>query len=64
MDYDEREARLNALKQLLLSTDYQSIKHSEGLISDEQYAPTREQRQAWRVEVNALEAAIAKESSE
>jgi hypothetical protein len=55
MEYDERQARINALKGLLERTDYKAIKHSEGIISDEDYAPTKAQRQEWRTEVEALE---------
>lgn len=46
---------INALKQLLANSDYQSIKHSEGEMSEEAFAPIREQRQAWRVRINKLE---------
>ena len=47
--------RIEELKTLLSSTDYQAIKFAEGAISEEQYAPIREQRQAWRNEINELE---------
>lgn len=47
--------RINELLDLLQRTDYQAIKHSEGLISDEDYAPIKAQRQAWRDEINELE---------
>ena len=43
------------LKAALAKTDYKAIKHSEGLISDEDYAPIKAQRQALREEINALE---------
>jgi hypothetical protein len=62
--FDERQARINALMQLLSATDYKALKHSEGVISDEEYAPTKAQRQAWREEVNALEEEIAAEAGE
>lgn len=42
-------------KAQLSATDYQAIKHSEGLISDEDYAPIKAQRQALRDRINALE---------
>ena len=45
---------VDALAQLS-ATDYQAIKHSEGLISEEDYAPIRAQRQALRERINALE---------
>ena len=48
-------ARIEELKQLLADSDYKAIKHSEGLISDEEYEPIKEQRQAWRDEINSYE---------
>ena len=42
-------------KAQLSVTDYQAIKHSEGLISEEDYAPIKAQRQALRERINALE---------
>ena len=42
----------------LSATDYQAIKHSEGLISEEDYAPIKAQRQALRDRVNELEAKL------
>lgn len=50
---DNRE-RIEELKQLLSDTDYQAIKYAEGWISDEDYAPIKEQRQEWRNEINEL----------
>ena len=55
---EEQSRRINAiieLKNNLARTDYQAIKHSEGLISEEEYAPIKAQRQAWRDEINQLE---------
>ena len=48
---------VDALAQLS-ATDYQAIKHSEGLISEEDYAPIKAQRQALRDRVNELEAKL------
>ena len=53
------KGEIAALKQLLTQTDYQAIKHSEGEISEEEYAPIREKRKAWRERINELEAALA-----
>ena len=44
----------------LSATDYQAIKHSEGLISEEDYAPIKAQRQALRDRINALEDRLRK----
>ena len=51
------ESRIAELKQLLADTDYKAIKYAEGLISEEEYAETKEQRQAWRDEINNLQGA-------
>lgn len=52
---NEIQGEINALKQLLSNSDYQAIKHSEGEMSDDEYAPIREKRQGWRVRINELE---------
>lgn len=61
MIYNEKQARMTALKQLLTGTDYKALKHSEGGISDADYAPIKAQRQVWRDEINTLEAEIFEE---
>ena len=55
MTEDEKQAEINAMKILLRDTDYKAIKHSEGLISDEEYAEIKAQREAWRQRINELE---------
>lgn len=37
------------------ATDYQAIKFAEGELSAEEFAPIKEQRKAWRAEINQLE---------
>ena len=49
------QARISRLKVMLADTDYVAIKHSEGWITEEEYAPIKAQRQAWRDEINQLE---------
>ena len=49
---------IEELKQKLIDSDYKAIKHSEGLISEEDYEPIKEQRQAWRDRINELEALL------
>lgn len=49
---------ISQLKQKLRKTDYQAIKYAEGEMSASEYAPIKEQRKAWRVEINALEAEL------
>ena len=46
---------IQQLKKKLLQTDYQAIKYGEGALTEEEYAPIKAQRQAWRDEINALE---------
>lgn len=52
---NEIQGEINALKQLLSNSDYQAIKHSEGEMTDKEYAPIREKRQRWRKRINELE---------
>ena len=61
--YTEEElARMSAnreiaeLKAKLQKTDYQAIKYAEGVMSAEEYAETKAQRQEWRKRINELEA--------
>ena len=49
------QMQIEALKQCLSDTDYKAIKYAEGLISEEDYAPIKKQRQQWRNEINLLE---------
>ena len=51
---DELEARIAELKKKLADTDYRAIKFAEGELTEEEYAPYREERRAWREEINAL----------
>lgn len=55
----DKKKRINELKALLQETDYQAIKYFEGFIIETDYAPIKAQRQAWRDEINALEAELA-----
>lgn len=47
--------RVAELKANLTATDYKAIKYAEGEITAEEYAETKEQRRAWREEINQLE---------
>lgn len=56
--------RLNYIERLkdeLHASDYKAIKHSEGLISDEDYQPIKEERQLIRAEINKVEAMTEEE---
>ena len=50
-----KEYKIMELKQKLKDTDYQSHKHNECELSDEEFEPIRLQRKAWRDEINRLE---------
>lgn len=54
----DKLSRINYLKQYLASTDYQAIKFAEGEISEADYTPIKEQRRAYRAEINQLETEI------
>lgn len=47
--------KIEELKQLLSSTDYQAIKFAEGELSEVEYSEIKEQRKQWRLEINNLE---------
>lgn len=53
--------RITELKQLLRDSDYKLFKYQDGDMTDEEYAPIKAQRHAWRVEINQLEAEIENE---
>lgn len=50
-----KSLEIEDLKQKLFDTDYQAIKYAEGQLSEDEYQPIKEQRQAWRDEINKLE---------
>lgn len=57
MSKHDMEARVNALRQSLTNTDYKAIKAGEGSPSSD-WEDVKVKRQAWRDEINELEAAI------
>lgn len=52
---EEIQNEINIREQLLAQTDYKALKHSEGVISDEDYEPIKTERQTWRDEINELQ---------
>ncbi len=64
MTRDEIQSEINANKLLLSQTDYKSLKHADGAITDEEYEETRLEREFYRAEVNRLEAELAKVEAE
>ena len=53
-----KNTKIAELKYKLMQTDYQAIKYAEGQLTEEEYAPIKAQRQAWRDEINLLESKI------
>lgn len=51
----ETESRIAFLKSELVETDYLCLKFTDGALSEEEYAPIRRQRAAYRAEINALQ---------
>ena len=68
MDKNEQikliEWKIRKLKQKLAETDYKAIKFAEGELTEEEYAPIREERRAWRDEINAMEAELVELKTE
>jgi len=58
LESDRINSEIAILKRKLRETDYQAIKASEGITSQEEYAPIKAQRQSWREEINTLEAQL------
>lgn len=52
----EKEDRVEELKRLLAETDYIAAKIAEGAATITEYAEMIAQRQAWREEINRLQA--------
>lgn len=52
------DEQIAMLKQNLADTDYKAIKYAEGLISEQDYAEIKAQRQIWRDEINRLESGV------
>ena len=52
------QREIGELKQKLRNTDYQAIKYAEGMLSAEEYAEMKAQRQFWRDRINELEVII------
>ena len=55
----EIQDKIANAKSKLVETDYQAIKYAEGFISEADYAPMKALRQAYRDEINRLEAELA-----
>ena len=52
------QLKIDVLKLQLQQSDYKAIKYAEGLLTEEEYAPIKAERQAMRDEINRLEAEL------
>lgn len=59
---EQIEGEINALKQLLSDTDYMCLKHSEGVLTDEEYEPTKLLRIGYRSRINELKSVLKRMS--
>lgn len=55
LEKQKAQKRIAQLKKWLKDTDYQAIKFAEGELSLEEYQETKNERKAWRLEINQLE---------
>jgi hypothetical protein len=55
MNRQDREARINALRQVLERYDYRTSKYVDGEYTEERWAEIVAERHAWRVELGKLE---------
>lgn len=51
--------KIHELKQKLAATNDTALEFAEGELSAVEYAPVREQRRAWRIEIRQLEEQLA-----
>lgn len=62
LEYDEVQRaaadEIKKCKRQLKDTDYKAIKFSDGAITEEEYAPVREQRAEWRARINEIESSF------
>ena len=55
----EKSEQILQLRGMLHNTDFKAIKYAEGELTEEEYAPIKEDRRSWRAQINALEKEIA-----
>lgn len=48
-------------QQLLRNTDYRCMKYAEGVMTEEEFAPTKANRAEWREKINELRERLASE---
>ena len=54
----EEHKEIEVLKKKLAETDYLTLKYMEGQLTEEEFTPIKEQRQACRNRINELEAEL------
>ena len=55
------KVKIDILKLKLQESDYKAIKYAEGILTEEEYAPIKAERQALRDEINRLELELREE---
>lgn len=53
------QSEIAGLKQILAGSDYKALKHADGVLSDEEYATAKAERQALRDRISELEESLA-----
>lgn len=56
---EQINSEITALKQLLTASDYKTLKYSEGLIPEYEYAEIKAYREDLRAKINRLEEELA-----
>lgn len=64
MERQNIENEIATYKQMLTNTDYMALKHSDGALTDEEYAPTKADRQEWRGKINELQEKLAQDGAD
>lgn len=52
---DQYRLEIQQLKKQLSDTDYKAIKYAEGILTEEEYAPDKQQRAYWRRRINLIQ---------
>lgn len=59
LEYDDNQKaqykEIALLKERLSESDYKALKYADGALSEEEYAPIKAERQAWRDRINEIE---------
>lgn len=59
----QKLVQISLLKGQLAESDYKALKYAEGVFTQAEYLPIKQERQALRDEINRLEAEIAEQEA-